>query len=88
MVRDQGVTLQLAEDVSVRRSLVMGAQRIEVTGILPSSLPAMKAMGMMTEIISYRTRLFIPSTDAGADILARLVARYPLVSTIARPRAA
>jgi hypothetical protein len=38
----------------------------------------LKAFGLMSEIISWKLRLFVP-TGAAAAILATLMERYPLV---------
>ena len=64
-------TLQSHDPLTVKRSLVGGEQRIELTGFAPDRLDWYKAKGCFSEIIRYRTRLFVP-VDAAADILARL----------------
>jgi hypothetical protein len=38
----------------------MGRARIEITGLKASDLSYFKALGCFTEIISWKTRLFIP----------------------------
>ena len=59
------------EKLMVKRSLVNGSQRIELTGWSVARLDWYKAQGCFTEIIRYQTRLFVPTTGA-AGILARL----------------
>jgi hypothetical protein len=57
--------------VMLKRSLVNGTQRLELVGWSPARLDWYKAQGFFTEIIRYRTRLFVP-VSAAAGILARL----------------
>ena len=59
--------------LTVKRSLVGGDQRIELTGFSPARLDWYKGKGCFTEIIRYRTRLFVPVSQA-AEILPRLAA--------------
>lgn len=55
----------------LKRSLVGGEQRLEITGFDPARLPEYKAYGCFTEIIRYQTRLFVPLLRA-AEIVAAL----------------
>lgn len=66
-------TLQSHDQLSVKRSLVGGEQRIELAGFAPDRLDWYKAKGCFTEIIRYRTRLFVPVANA-ASVLAALAA--------------
>jgi hypothetical protein len=59
------------EQLLVKRSLVNGVQRLELTGWSVARLDWYKAQGCFTEIIRYQTRLFVPTDQANA-ILARL----------------
>jgi hypothetical protein len=52
------------EPLIVKRSLVNGSQRIELTGWSPARLDWYKAQGCFTEIIRYQTRLFVPVANA------------------------
>ena len=61
------------ETLTVKRSLVNGSRRLELTGWSAARLDWYKAQGCFTEIIRYQTRLFVP-TDRAAEILERLVA--------------
>ncbi len=60
------------EALTLKRSLVNGAQRLELAGWSASRLDWYKAHGCFTEIIRYQTRLFVPTTSAVA-VLAGLV---------------
>ena len=61
------------EPLTLKRSLVNGAQRLELSGWSAARLDWYKAQGCFTEIIRYQTRLFVP-TDGGAAVLARVSA--------------
>ena len=60
------------EALTLKRSLVNGAQRLELAGWSAPRLDWYKAHGCFTEIIRYQTRLFVPTTNAAA-VLTRLV---------------
>ena len=57
----------------VRRRL-MGAHRIELEGPVDTDLTVLKRLGCVTEIVSWRTRVFVP----GAGVVERLLERFPL----------
>ncbi len=59
------------EQLMVKRSLVNGSQRIELTGWSVARLDWYKAQGCFTEIIRYQTRLFVP-IEGAAIAIARL----------------
>jgi hypothetical protein len=59
------------EQLMVKRSLVNGSQRLELTGWSAARLDWFKAQGCFTEIIRYQTRLFVPLEGAGG-VIARL----------------
>ena len=61
------------ESLTLKRSLVNGAQRFELAGWSAARLDWYKAQGCFTEIIRYQTRLFVPTTSAAA-VLARISA--------------
>ena len=54
----------------VKRSLVGGEQRLELTGYAPDRLDWYKTKGCFTEIIRYRTRLFVPVSKASSVLPA------------------
>ena len=76
-VFDRRATVTLADDVTIRRSLNMGAPRIEVVGFDGLDLASYKAMGCTTERVQFKTRLYVPLPKAD-DTLAKLVARHPI----------
>ncbi|NNM77993.1 methylase [Sphingomonas sp. ID1715] len=58
-------------DMSLKRALVGGTQRLELVGWEPRRLPEYKAHGCFTDIIRYQTRLFVP-VDRATEIVRRL----------------
>jgi hypothetical protein len=59
------------EPLVLKRSLVNGSQRLELTGFSAARLTWYKAQGCFTEIIRYQTRLFMPCDRCG-EVLERL----------------
>ena len=57
---------------SIKTSRVNGARRIEITGADPARFPWLKALGCFTEIIAYKTRVFVPLDRAEAIITAAI----------------
>ena len=58
----------------------MGAYRVELTGYSDGAVPQLKALGLVSEIIAWRLRLFIPTAeDRGPTILKALLDRHPLL---------
>ena len=70
----RGTAFNLANGWRLIRCRQMGADRIEVVGAVDTDLPALKRLGCVTEVVSWRTRVFVP----GADTVGRLLDRYPL----------
>ncbi|MDX2264788.1 MAG: strawberry notch family protein [Hyphomicrobiales bacterium] len=74
-----GQSLRLQRDFILRRSLVMGAYRIELTGFSDTAVPQLKALGLISEIIAWKLRLFVPAgEDNGPAVLERLFERWPV----------
>ena len=87
-VFDRGAVLDLAGGLQIRRSLVMNAYRAELTGYAAGAVPQLKALGLISEIIAWRLRLFIPTPEnRGPAILAALLERHPLLRVHARAAA-
>ena len=86
-VIDHGAALDLAGGLQIRRSLVMSMHRVELTGFTDGMVPQLKALGLTSEIIAWRLRLFVPvAADRGPALLSTLLNRHPLLR--ANPRAA
>jgi predicted RNA methylase len=87
-VIERGAVLDLAGGLQVRRSLVMSAYRVELTGFSDGMVPQLKALSLVSEIISWRLRLFVPTAeDRGPALLATLLERHPLLGTHSRAAA-
>ncbi len=83
-VIDEGKNLSLVGELVIRRATVMGAARVELVGFTDGMVARLKAMGLVSEIISWKLRLFIPTDDRGPVILAALFEHRPLVRVWAR----
>jgi hypothetical protein len=88
-VLDRGAVIELAGGLQLRRSLNMGAQRIELTGFSEGgTVSILKSLGLVSEIVAWRLRLFVPVSEDGPAILAALLARNPLIAVRLRADAA
>ena len=83
-VLGRGGSLQLDGGLAVRRSLVMGAQRVELTGFTDGMVERLKADGLMSEIISWKLRLFVPVGTDGPAILGKVLVKHPVSRVIDR----
>ena len=75
---DGRTVLDLAEGLQLRRSRIMGANRIELTGFSEAMRERLRAWGLFSEIISWKLRFFVPVGANGAAILGKLLAVYPI----------
>ncbi len=80
--------LQLADGLILRRSRVMNDYRVELIGVTHAMVPRLKALGLISEIISWKLRLFIPTGGQGCAMLAALLERHALVGVTDRTAAA
>jgi len=80
----KGAVLQLADGLAVRRSAIMHVDRVELTGFTDGMVDRLKAMGLVSEIISWRLRLFVTTGDEGPAILSVLLDRHPLARVVDR----
>lgn len=67
----KAMPLRGPEALVLKRSLVNGSQRLELTGFSGARLAWYKAQGCFTEIIRYQTRLFAP-VDRAASVVAAI----------------
>ena len=56
----RGASFDLANGWRLARRRLMGAVRVEIEGPADGDLAALKRMGCATEIVSWRTRVFVP----------------------------
>ena len=64
-VLDGRTVLQLQDGLELRRVKVMGEFRIELSGFTDGMVERLKAMGLISEIISWKLRLFVPTGATG-----------------------
>jgi len=53
--------------------------RVGLSGFTDGMVDRLKAMGLTSEIIAWKLRLFVPTGATGPAILGALMERYPLV---------
>ena len=70
----RGAPFSLANGWRLVRRRLMGTERMEIEGPVDTDLAALKRLGCVTEIVSWRTRVFVP----GAQAVERLLSCYPL----------
>jgi hypothetical protein len=61
---DRTIDVSRPFPLTIKRSLVNGASRIEFVGCPHYRLSWLKANGCFTEVIQYRTRVFVPAASA------------------------
>lgn len=72
-------------EATIKCSRVAGEQRYEIVGAPVDQLPWLKSVGCFTEIISFRTRVFIPTKEAPSVICALLRACGPAMPEPSMP---
>jgi hypothetical protein len=75
---DGRCVLDLAEDLQLRRSRVMGVNRIELCGFTDTMRDRLVSYGLFHEIIAWKLRLFVPTDAGGVEVLSKVLARYPI----------
>jgi hypothetical protein len=70
--------LDLADSLQLRRVRVMGLHRIELSGFTDTMRDRLRTYGLFGEIISWKLRMFVPTDADGAEVLAKLLDRYPI----------
>ena len=76
---DGRTVFELQDGLQLRRAKVMSAYRVELSGFTDGMVDRLKAMGLVSEIIAWTLRLFVPTGTNGPAILAAVMERYPLV---------
>ncbi|MDO9640899.1 MAG: strawberry notch family protein [Pseudotabrizicola sp.] len=70
--------IDLTEGLQLRRSRVMGVNRIELTGFTEGMRDRLRAYGLFSEIISWKLRFFVPVGSDGTGVLAKLFNLWPI----------
>jgi hypothetical protein len=76
----RGDPLPLAQGWRIARRRVMGAERVEIEGPAEGDIAALKRMGCAVEIVSWRSRVFVPSKS----VMEKILGRWPLGEIPAR----
>ena len=88
LLREGHAVLDIADGLQLRRSRLMQVNRIELTGFGSAAVDRLKAIGLFSEIISWKLRLFVPDdTVTGSAVLERLFERHPLARILDRKAA-
>lgn len=78
-VIDDGASYALVGGLRLRRSRIMGENRVEISFEGGSDIfSTLTGFGCMTEIIQFKRRAFIPLGSQGPVILAKVLERFPL----------
>lgn len=75
---DGRTILDLAGGLQLRRSRVMGAWRIELSGFTDTMRERLTAYGLFHEIISWKLRMFVPIDASGLPVIERVLDRFPI----------
>jgi hypothetical protein len=78
-ILDGRTILELQDGLGLRRAKVMGLFRVELSGFTEGMVDRLKAVGLISEIITWKLRLFVPTSANGLAILAQLLERYPVI---------
>jgi predicted RNA methylase len=74
----------LAGNMTMRRVRVMNDYRVELNGFTDGMRDRLRSMGLFSEMIAWKLRFFIPTSDEGPVILSRLIERHPIVDVTGR----
>jgi len=70
--------VHLAQDQKLQRVRAMNDWRIELAGFNDLGVERLKAMGLISEIVSWKLKLYVPTGAVGVDVLDRLLERFPI----------
>jgi hypothetical protein len=84
VLMDGKTIVNLADGLQLRRVRVMNDFRIELIGFTDGMVARLKAMGLRTEIISWKLRMFVPTSADGPAILDALMRRHSLTGLASR----
>jgi hypothetical protein len=78
------IFINLADGLQLRRVRVMNDVRVELCGFTDGMVARLKAMGLISEIISWKLRMFVPTSADGPTILDALMRRHPVTGLASR----
>lgn len=74
----------LAGNMTLRRVRVMNDYRVELAGFTDGMRDRLRSIGLFSEMIAWKLRFFIPTSDEGAAILSRLIEQHSIVDVAGR----
>lgn len=83
-VIDRSSIIGLSGDMTLRRVRVMNDYRVELCGFSDGMRDWLKAIGLFSEMISWKLCFFIPVNAKGPEILAKLMKRHRLTDVVSR----
>src|SRR3546814_497046 len=87
MLLSGDAVLHVAQGQRPQRVRAMNDWRIELIGFNDLGVERLKAMGLISEIVSWKLKLYVPTGAVGADVLGRLLERFPIERLSARKAA-
>lgn len=83
-VADGSSIINLAGHMTLRRVRVMSDNRVELTGFTDGMRDWLRSIGLFSEMIAWKLRFFVPVTEEGSAILAKLTQRHQLLDVVSR----
>lgn len=74
----------LAGNMTLRRVRVMNDYRVELIGFADGMRERLRSVGLFSEMIAWKVRFFIPTSEEGPAILSRLIERHRIVDVAGR----
>jgi len=74
----------LAGNMTLRRVRVMNDYRVELSGFTDGMRDRLRSIGLFCEMIAWKLRFFIPTSDEGPAILSRLIEQHRIVDVAGR----
>ncbi|UXN57814.1 bifunctional class I SAM-dependent methyltransferase/DEAD/DEAH box helicase [Phyllobacterium zundukense] len=81
---DGSSIIGLASDMTLRRVRVMNNYRVELTGFTDGMRGWLTSIGLFSEMIAWKMRMFVPTSEEGSAILSRLMQRHRLIDVVSR----
>ena len=87
MLMSGEASLMLAQNQKLQRVRAMNDWRIEMTGFNDLGVERLKSLGLISEIVSWKLKLYVPTGAVGVGVLERLLDRFPILRVQARQAA-
>lgn len=87
MLMSGEASLMLAQNQKLQRVRAMNDWRIELTGFNDLGVERLKSLGLISEIVSWKLKLYVPTGAVGVGVLEGLLDRFPILRVQARQAA-